>query len=120
MRTQHIYKILRKAEWQTLQDSGVFDGSADDTRDGFIHLSCAHQLQGTLDKHYKDQDDVIVAEVDAAALGAALIYEVSRGGEDFPHLYGTLSIDTVPQHWRLSPASKGRYSVPQILRIADS
>ena len=44
VRPEQIYKILRQAEWTQLQITEVFDGSPDDLRDGFIHLSTAAQL----------------------------------------------------------------------------
>ena len=112
MRPEQIYKILRQAEWTQLQITEVFDGSPDDLRDGFIHLSTAAQLQGTLDKHYRQGDDLILAEINASGLGDGLKYEVSRGGDEFPHLYDLLLMAKVSRHWALSPGPEGRYAVP--------
>jgi len=95
--------------------TGVFSGSPDDHRDGFIHLSTAEQLQATLDKHYKQAGDLVLAEVMTKGLGAPLKYEISRGGEPFPHLYADLHIDYVPRHWGLSPGPDGRYAISQYL-----
>jgi len=111
MRDAYIYKILRDPEWAELQGSGLFHGSADDIRDGFIHLSTKDQLQSTLDKHYTDGAVVILAEIAAHNIAANLKYENSRGGAEFPHLYGTLAIDDVIRYWRLSPNAKGRYVI---------
>jgi len=112
VRPEHIYKILRLTEWTQLQTSAVFDGSPDDMRDGFIHLSTAAQLQGTLDKHYRQGDDLVLAEIIAGSLGDGLKYEVSRGGAEFPHLYDRLLMDKVSRHWALSPDPEGRYAIP--------
>ncbi len=114
MRDEYIYKILRESEWEELQRLGEFGGSADDRRDGFIHLSTKAQLQGTLDKHYQDGGDIILAEVRAGGLGG-LKYEISRGGAEFPHLYGQLALGDVARHWVLSPDVKGRYAVTDVL-----
>lgn len=114
MRPAHIYKILRQAEWTQLQTLGEFIGSAADHRDGFIHLSTAAQLQGTLDKHYRQGDELILVEVISIGLGEDLKYEISRGGAEFPHLFSVLSLDKVSRHWLLSPDPKGRYAVPII------
>ena len=114
MRDEHIYKILRQKEWEELKAKGGFRGSADDRRDGFIHLSTKTQIQGTLDKHYQDGDDIILAEVMARDL-AGLKYEISRGGAEFPHLYGPLSAKHITRHWVLSPDVKGRYAVTDVL-----
>jgi uncharacterized protein (DUF952 family) len=84
-----VYKLLRPAEWQAFDTSGEFAGSPDDIRDGFIHLSAADQLARTRAKYFAAEDVVAVA-LDAAALGPALRWEVSRGGVEFPHLYRAL------------------------------
>ncbi len=65
-------------------------GSADDVRDGFIHLSAAHQVAGTAAKYFRDQPELLLVAFDAAGLGPALKWEPSRGGDVFPHLYSPL------------------------------
>lgn len=85
-----VYKILPRAVWEEAAAAGVYHGSADDRRDGFIHLSRAHQLEGTLRKHFAEQTDLVAVSFAGEALGEALRFEVSRGGESFPHLYGPL------------------------------
>jgi uncharacterized protein (DUF952 family) len=90
-----IYKVLSSAEWSEAQRSGSFAGSPDDARDGFIHFSTAEQLEGTLERHFAGQKNLVVLEVDANALGEALRWEPSRGGALFPHLYGELAVVAV-------------------------
>lgn len=84
-----IFKIFRPAEWAAFQAEGRFDGSPDDLRDGFIHLSTEEQLPGTLAKHFANETGLIVAEV-APGDDPALRWEASRGGALFPHLYRPL------------------------------
>ena len=98
MRDTIIYKILRQAEWAELQREGHFAGSVHDKRDGFIHMSAAGQLQGTLDKHYTDGDDVILAAVRLADIAETVKWEVSRGDALFPHLYRKLKLSEVVHH----------------------
>ena len=114
MRPDYIYKIFRQSEWTQLQAAGAFTGSPDDKRDGFIHLSTGAQLQGTLDKHYRQGDELVLAEIIAQGLGRDLVYEISRGGAEFPHLYGALLFDKVSRHWVLSPDPQGGYGLPII------
>ncbi len=85
-----VYKIMSAAAWREAAAAGRFDGSAHDLRDGFIHLSTAAQVEETARRHYAGQTDLVLLAFDAAALGEALRWEVSRGGEPFPHLYGPL------------------------------
>jgi uncharacterized protein (DUF952 family) len=89
------YKILTADQWAQFQSDGLFDGAPVEVADGYIHLSAADQLQGTLDKHFAGQRDLVIAEIDLAALGDTVKWEVSRGDALFPHVYGTLPIAAV-------------------------
>ncbi|MDX2258965.1 MAG: DUF952 domain-containing protein [Hyphomicrobiaceae bacterium] len=87
---RYVYKILPAAEWADAEHRGSYGGSRDDQRDGFIHLSAADQVAGTVARHFKGQGDLVLVTFPAAALGAALVWEPSRRGALFPHLYGPL------------------------------
>jgi uncharacterized protein (DUF952 family) len=85
-----VYKILSDAEWREALRRGSYAGSADDHRDGFIHLSTADQLAGTAAKHFRGRTDLVLVALDAGRLGSALRWETSRGDALFPHLYAPL------------------------------
>lgn len=85
-----IFRIFRLAEWQAFVASGTFEGSADDRRDGFIHMSTAEQVEGTRAKHYANVGQLVVAAFDADSLKDTIRWDVSRGGALFPHVYGVL------------------------------
>ncbi len=89
---QIVYKIMPQADWSAALDAGVYSGSSDDQRDGFIHLSAADQLAGTAAKHFCHQAGLLLIALDAGRLGPALRWEPSRGGALFPHLYGPLDV----------------------------
>jgi uncharacterized protein (DUF952 family) len=90
-----IYKVMTEAAFEASWSQGHFDGSADDLRDGFIHLSAAHQLAGTLAKYFAGQEGLVLLAVDPARLGPALKWEASRGGALFPHFYAPLDLAAV-------------------------
>lgn len=90
-----IYKIVPQALWREAEKKGRFDGAPVDLADGFIHFSTADQVEETAARHFAGQSGLLLAAVDGAKLGAALRYEPSRGGALFPHLHGTLALDTV-------------------------
>ena len=90
-----VFKLLTPEQWKIFQLSGEFPGSADDERDGFIHLSSAHQLRGTWEKHFGARDDVVIATLTTHNMGADLKFEVSRGGDRFPHFYRSLRLEEV-------------------------
>jgi uncharacterized protein (DUF952 family) len=85
-----VYKILARPEWEAALAAGRFDGSAVDLADGFIHLSTAAQAPETAQRHFAGQHDLVLVSLDAARLGPTLLWEPSRGGDLFPHLYGAL------------------------------
>lgn len=93
--TTLVYRICSRDEWAAARQKSTYEGSGLDRRDGFIHLSDAHQLAGTLETHFRDTADLVLLVIDAARLGGALKWERSRGGERFPHLYAHLPVSAV-------------------------
>ncbi len=89
------FKILTAQQWAEFERDRVFHGAPIDVADGYIHLSTAEQVEGTLDKHFAGQTGLHIAEVDLTLLGDAVRWEEARGGMLFPHLYGELPIDAV-------------------------
>jgi uncharacterized protein (DUF952 family) len=97
-----IYKIVTAAEWRAAEAAGVFEGSAVDRRDGFIHFSTAGQVADTAARHFAGQRDLLLVAVDASQLDVR--WEPSRGGQLFPHLYGPLPLAAVRQVMPLEKA----------------
>lgn len=112
--TSNIYRLVSESEWRAAQASGTFEGSADDRRDGFIHFSTAAQAAETAAKHYAGKKDLLVLFVDAAKLTAPLKWEVSRGEQLFPHLYGALPAAAVTRVEKLPLAADGRFVFPSL------
>lgn len=83
------YKVLTADQMAALE-ADRFEGAPVDLADGYIHLSTADQLTETVDRHFAGQADLFVAAVALDALGDAVRWEVSRGGAEFPHIYGRL------------------------------
>jgi uncharacterized protein (DUF952 family) len=110
-----IYKIVTAPEWRAAAAAGVFRGAAVDLLDGFIHFSTAEQARETATKHFAGQDDLLLVAVDAARLGDALKWEVSRGGALFPHLYAPLSLDVVTRVDSLPLAADGAHDFAGLL-----
>ncbi len=90
-----IYKICDRAAWDRAERTGLYRGSEADAYDGFIHFSTAAQTAETAAKHFAGQTDLMLVAVDGDALGTALKWERSRGGDLFPHLYAALSLQAV-------------------------
>jgi uncharacterized protein (DUF952 family) len=91
-----IYKICSKDEWRVALEKDIYQGSADDLRDGFIHFSTFNQVANTFTKHFKGQKDLLLLKVSIEHLfPSKLKWETSRDDQKFPHLYGDLNLDAV-------------------------
>jgi uncharacterized protein (DUF952 family) len=110
-----IYKICPASAWREAERQGVYRGSADDVRDGFIHFSAAAQVAGTARKHFSGQSGLFLIRVDADALGDALKWERSRNDELFPHLYGELDLGAVAEVLDLRARSDGSHDIPELM-----
>lgn len=84
-----VYRILTVAEWASASEAGSFGGAALDHSSGFIHLSTAAQVPGTLALFFKETPCVVVKLATSKLDQAALKFEpvAARGGELFPHLF---------------------------------
>ena len=71
--------------------TGASAGAPVDLADGFVHLSTATQLAGTLAKHFAAEDGLWLLACDPEAMGPALAWEPARGGALFPHLHRPLA-----------------------------
>ena len=110
----NLYKILRIHEWEVAssKDQIVTDL---DTEDGFIHLSTAAQLAGTLSFYFKESDSVFLLQLDLDKIdGEKLIFEEPyiNGGKrksPFPHLYSELYTNQISNIWNIE---RGAFILP--------
>jgi uncharacterized protein (DUF952 family) len=110
-----IYKICPASAWREAERQGVYRGSADDARDGFIHFSTSSQVAETAKKHFFGQTGLFLIEVDADALGEeTLRWERSRNDELFPHLYGELDLGAVTNVLSMRARSDGYHDIPEL------
>lgn len=107
-----VFKLVPRGLWAEAEASGEFSGAPVDRADGYIHFSTAAQLRETARRHFRGVEDLLVVAVDAAALGDALRWEPSRGGDLFPHLYATLPMTAVTAVEPLGPDGDGGHRFP--------
>jgi uncharacterized protein (DUF952 family) len=111
---RRIYKISPASAWREAERQGVYRGSADDLRDGFVHFSTAAQVAETAKRHFSGQTGLFLIEVDADMLGDSLRWEPSRNDEMFPHLYGELDLGAVTAVLPLRVRSDGTHEIPEL------
>lgn len=108
------FKIVLETEWVRAEALGSYEGSAVDLKDGYIHLSTAEQLSGTAARHYAGQSGLLLLTVDLA-LVEGVVWEPSRGGALFPHIYGPLPVPAVTARRTMSVAADGVMTLGPVL-----
>lgn len=107
------YKILTANQLAVLEHEGNFVGAPVDLADGYIHLSTAAQVEETLARHFAGQHGLQLAAIDLEALGDAVKWEESRGGQLFPHVYGVpLTLDVVIAYGPVEHEPDGSLRLP--------
>lgn len=106
------YKVLTAGQMEELEAKATFAGAPVDLADGFIHLSTSSQLDETVAKYFAELDNLHLAAVDLAALGSAVKWEQSRGGDFFPHIYGSLPLSAVFAYGPLERDEDGKVKLP--------
>ncbi len=89
-----ILHITHRTAWEAAQQAGNYTAPSLAT-EGFIHFSTPAQVLWVAERFYAGQTDLVLLEVDPAALTAELRYEESEPGQLFPHLYGPLNLEAV-------------------------
>jgi len=97
-----LYHLVTGTEWvEHRRASAVVPESL--ASEGFVHCSWGRQVAGTVARHFAACEDLLVLELDVAALGdVALVEEDTTGsGQTFPHLYGPVPLGAVVSVARL-------------------
>ena len=106
------YKILTTSEWTEAKSLGEIEPALD-RRDGFIHLSTAQQLAGTLAFYFKDFDSLILLQINTQDFKDEIVFEKAVPAGDrfgkFPHLYGSLKVEKIKNKWEIK---RDAFSLP--------
>ena len=112
-----IYKIATEAAYAPARHASGFAGMPIDAADGYMHFSTASQLAETLRLHFAGQSGLVILAVRTADLGENLVWEASRGGALFPHLYGgPLPASAIAWEASVDVAADGSTMLPEAVR----
>tara|TARA_B100001996_G_scaffold148947_1_gene113350 strand:- start:5033 stop:5497 length:465 start_codon:yes stop_codon:yes gene_type:complete len=108
-----VYKILTHDEWKVSKEKGFILTDLD-TKDGFIHLSTAKQLAGTLFYYFEDYETLILVQFNSNDLGKELVFEdpIPKGNRNgkFPHFYSKLDVKKISNYWEIK---RGSFNLPE-------
>jgi uncharacterized protein (DUF952 family) len=88
-----IYHIVLPDVWARFQGQHYEADSL--ATEGFIHCSFEKQLDTVLKRYYSGREEVEILEIDPTKLDSKLVVEPSTGGENYPHIYGTINADAI-------------------------
>ncbi len=104
-RHRWLYHVVAAETWQ---EAGESYRPASLVSEGFVHLSAAEQVAGTLRRFFSGQIGLVVLQIDFASIAPQVRWEAPVGVgegervETFPHLYGPLPREAVVS---VSPAN---------------
>ena len=95
MESEFIYHVTTMKEWEEAQAKQSYLPKEYD-KDGFIHCSIERQIPGVLDRFYKGQTALVKLKIEKAKVQRPVLFELAHDmNELFPHIYGSLNIDSV-------------------------
>jgi uncharacterized protein (DUF952 family) len=106
--------MARRAEWEQAEAEGIYRGSADDRRDGFMHFSTAEQVAESASRHRAGQSDLLLIVVAEDGAGPWR-WEAARSGDLFPHLYADLPVKAAVGIHDLPLGDDGRHVFPPLV-----
>lgn len=100
MQSMQVFHLALRGEWDdAVERARPYDRSTIGVslaEEGYIHCSFPDQVAATAERYYAGRDDVVVLVVDTGRLDVEVRVEDLHGsGVAFPHIYGTIPIDSV-------------------------
>ncbi len=89
-----LYHIVAASDWEVYASQDFYETPSLHT-EGFIHLSTAAQVPGTLQRFFAGRTDLLLLHIETDKLNAELKFESVADHGVFPHLYGRLNADAI-------------------------
>jgi uncharacterized protein (DUF952 family) len=105
---RRIYHLTTLEAWEKAAGKPYRADSLDS--EGFIHCSNADQVARSANRFYVGAADLLVLNLDADRLGAALRDEAASNGEVFPHVYGPIEPDALVEICPMRRGTDGKWA----------
>lgn len=110
-----IVAIARRAAWEQALKTGEYTQSTITTtlaEVGFIHCSFPDQTIDIANRHFKDENDLVLLLIDESKVNAHVKHEGALSGRTgtFPHIYGPLNVDAVYSVLALEKDEAGEFT----------
>ena len=112
--SKYLYHITSKTEWTQTVGNYIPKNFA---IEGFIHCSYISQIVGSANKHFHQQNDLVILKIDRDRITSEIVDENLEGGSMlFPHLYGHLPKDAVVEIIDFPCKVDGSFELPSTLK----
>lgn len=103
-----IYHWCSGSDWETATHEYT---PADFHRDGFVHCSFRQQVERTATALDRGRDDLVLLCIDQADL-PVVVEDCYDTGEEYPHVYGPIPVDSVVRVLPFRPGPDGALRLP--------
>jgi uncharacterized protein (DUF952 family) len=112
--TDAVFHVTDPAAWSAAPSVGQLVPPSLHS-EGFVHCSTTDQLVGTIERHFGSSDELVLVELGDTAR-PDLVWEESRPGEVYPHLYRPIELREIRRAvpWHREP--DGSVALPAELR----
>lgn len=103
-----IYHWCPKTDWEAAGDEyrpATFDA------DGFVHCSFRHQVERTATDLDRGREGLVLLCIDDLGLPVT-VEDCYEAGDEFPHVYGPIPIDSVVAVLPFPPQPDGSFLLP--------
>ena len=89
-----VYHIVTPEVWENFKNENEYEAESLRT-EGFIHCSFINQIEGVLQRYYKDENQILILTIEPEKLTSKLVNEPSTNDEIYPHIYGKINRDAI-------------------------
>ncbi|MDP7989153.1 DUF952 domain-containing protein [Bacillus sp. MHSD_36] len=89
-----ITKVITQRNWETAKINEEIN-EASLKEEGFIHCSFLEQALKVAGKYFSQEEDVLLLTIDPILLKADIKYELASNGQEYPHVYGVINIESI-------------------------
>jgi uncharacterized protein (DUF952 family)/ABC-type cobalamin/Fe3+-siderophores transport system ATPase subunit len=100
-----IYHIVLPKVWEEFKDKEVYEAESLGI-EGFVHCSDADQVDGVLQRYYKDATDLVILSIDVDRLSTKPVYEKSASDDLYPHIYARINAEAITDAVAIKPRSR--------------
>jgi uncharacterized protein (DUF952 family) len=111
MTTTFVYHIVLAEEWRGAQEAGWYRALSLEA-EGFLHFSQLSQVTQTANLYFRGHESLLLLKICVEKLKSPLRWDVSRGQQEFPHLYGPLNCDAVESTQIWTVGADARFAHP--------